>query len=373
MSVATHDVRRGPCGDGRVNPVAGFARFRQTHWWLWLVRPLLFLAVSFLVGRLLISLVGSVDWRQVGTALGRLSLAQVPLLLALLLVRQALNSVPLAAFVPGLGFWRGFQNDLTANLVGTVAPPPGDVLVRVSMFRSWGVAPVDGMPGVTLNSLAFYVIRFGVPIVGVLLLVGEDLSATQIWLSVLSLAFAAVIVVTLILISRGERVARLVGRRAALVAVRFRQGIDADTWAEAVTGFRARMSERLVRGLPTALVALAAMVITDGVIVLVSLRLVGVGAASLPVALVLGSFLVAYPLTALPLAGLGVLDAALVVTFTETAGAAAEPEIVAALVVWRVVTLLGTLLLGALSFAWWHWRTRAAGPLSNDVATADVA
>ncbi len=102
------------------------------------LRPLLFLVVSFLVARLLVSLVGSVDWQQVATALGQLDWAQAPALLALLLARQAFNSVPLAVFVPGLGFWRGFQNDLTANLVGTVAPPPGDIVVRVSMFRFLG-------------------------------------------------------------------------------------------------------------------------------------------------------------------------------------------------------------------------------------------
>jgi uncharacterized membrane protein YbhN (UPF0104 family) len=141
-----------------------------------------------------------------------------------------------------------------------------------------------------------------------------------------------------------------------VVAARFRAGVDAETWAEAVAGFRARMSTRLVRGLPPSLAALAAMVVTDGVLVLVSLRLVGVGASSLPLAIVLGSFFVAYPLTALPLAGLGVLDAALVVAYTETAGVAAEPEIVAALVVWRVVTLIGALLLGALTFGWWRWQ-----------------
>jgi uncharacterized membrane protein YbhN (UPF0104 family) len=133
------------------------------------------------------------------------------------------------------------------------------------------------------------------------------------------------------------------------------------------------MSTRLVRGLPPSLVALAAMVVTDGVIVLVSLRLVGVGSSSLPLALVLGSFFVAYPLTSLPLAGLGVLDAALVVAFTESAGAAAEPEIVAALVVWRVVTLIGTLVLGALMFGWWHWRTRTGKLASGDAPSSDVA
>jgi uncharacterized membrane protein YbhN (UPF0104 family) len=353
-----------------MNALDAVRRLRQSRWWVLVLRPILFLAVSFVIARLLISLVGSVDWQQVGTALGRLSWSNAPLLLGLLLLRQAFNSIPLAVFVPGLGFWRGFQNDLTANLVGTVAPPPGDVLVRVSMFRSWGISPTDGMPGVTLNSLTFYVIRFGIPILGVLVLIREDLSGRQVWSAVLSLLVATAIIVALILVSRGERLSRLLGRRAALVAARFREDVDADAWADTVAGFRARMSTRLVRGLPPSLASLAAMVVTDGVIVLVSLRLVGVDSTVLPVAIVLGSFLVAYPLTALPLAGLGVLDAALVVAYTETAGVAAEPEIVAALVVWRVVTIIGTLVLGALAFGWWRWRT-GAEPLSSGEVPAE--
>jgi uncharacterized membrane protein YbhN (UPF0104 family) len=349
-----------------VSAVESFRQFRQSRWWILLVRPLLFLAVSLVVARILINLVGSVDWRQVGTALGQLEWAQVPALVGLLVVRQAFNSVPLSVFVPGLGFRRGFQNDLTANLVGTVAPPPSDIVVRISMFRSWGISPVDGMPGVTLNSLAFYVIRFSIPILGVLLLIRSDLTSGQIWSAVLSLVVAVAIIVTLVLVARGEKFARIIGRRAALLAARFRDDVDAEVWSDKVAGFRATMSTRLNRGLPPSLVALALMVATDGLIVLLCLRLVGVGSSLLPVALVLGSFFVAYPLTALPLAGLGVLDAALVVAYTETAGADAEPEIVAALVVWRVLTIIGTLILGALSFAWWRWQISRGRILSGD-------
>jgi hypothetical protein len=281
----------------------------------------------------------------------------VPVLLALLVLRQGFNAVPLAVFVPGLGLWRGLQNDLTANLVGTLAPPPSDVVVRVSMFRSWGIAAVDGMPGVTLNSLVFYVIRFSVPILGVVLLVGEDLAGSRVWPSLGSLVVAALMVTGLVLVSRGERAARIVGRTAARVAARFRDGVDPQAWADAVASFRATMSQRLVRGLPPSMLALTAMVLTDGVIVLLALRLVGVPASLLTALVVLGSFLVVYPLTALPLAGLGVLDAALVVAYTEVAGVAAEPAIVAGLVLWRVVTILGALALGGLSLGWWRWRS----------------
>jgi hypothetical protein len=53
-----------------------------------------------------------------------------------LLLRQVLNAVPLSQFVEGLGPRRSVQNDLAANLLGTVSPPPGDVLIRVAMFGS---------------------------------------------------------------------------------------------------------------------------------------------------------------------------------------------------------------------------------------------
>jgi putative heme transporter len=69
---------------------------------------------------------------------------------------------------------------------------------------------------------------------------------------------------------------------------------------------------------------------------------------------VLGSFLVFYPATLMPLAGLGIFDAALLASFVEVVGVEAEPEIVAALVIWRAVTIGVTLLLGALALWWWR-------------------
>lgn len=345
--------------------------FRRSRWWTLLVRPVLFLVVSLVIARVLISLVGSVDWRQVGTALRQLGWAQVPALLALLALRQVFNAVPLAVFVPGLGFVRAIQNDSTANLVATVAPPPGDVLARASMFRSWGISPADAMPGVTLNSLVFYVIRFTIPILGVLVLLRGYPETAQAWSAVLSLIVAVAIVIALVLVSRGERFARLLGRQAARVAARFRDNVDAEAWEEAVSGFRARMSTRLTRGLPLSLAALAAMVVTDGVIALVCLRMVGVDSALISAAFVLGSFFLAFPITALPLAGLGVLDATLIVAYTEMAGVDAEPEIVAGLVVWRVVTLIGPLVLGGITFGWWTWQTNR-GRLPSGDATARV-
>lgn len=69
----------------------------------------------------------------------------------------------------------------------------------------------------------------------------------------------ATVIVTLILVAR--------------VAARFHKGADAASWADTASGFQARMSTRLTHGLPTALAARSAMVVTDGVIFVVSLLL----------------------------------------------------------------------------------------------------
>jgi hypothetical protein len=341
----------------RIRDVEGWSMTLLRRWKR-VLRPLLLIAVSLLAGRIVIGLIGSVDWSQVASALGQLSWVAVPVLLALLFVRQGFNAVPLTRFVSGLGWWSSVQNDVTANLFGTIAPPPGDVVIRVSMFRSWGINPVDGMAGVTLNSLTFYVIRFAVPSLGLVVLVGEELAAGRVWLALGSLVIAAVIVIILVLISRGERLAFLVGKTAGRVAARFREEAEPEHWASAVLDFRERMSTRLTRGLPKALLALAAMVIADSLILLTALRAVGVSAEDLPAVWVIGAFLIAYPLTAMPLAGLGLLDAALIVVYVDVAGSALESQIVAGFIVWRVITLGGPLLMGLISLAWWRRQRR---------------
>ena len=53
------------------------------------------------------------------------------------------------------------------------------------------------------------------------------------------------------------------------------------------------------------------MVLADALVLLVALRASGVPASALSLVDVLGAFLLAYPLTLLPLFGLGVLDAVL--------------------------------------------------------------
>lgn len=321
------------------------------------VRPLVLLAISLIAGWIVIGIVGAIDWAAVRSSFGRLQAWQLLPLFGLFLLRQGLNAVPLSRFVPGLSWRRSVQSDVSANLVGTVAPPPGDIVLRVSMFRTWGIAPVDGMAGVTLNMITFYGVRFAAPVLGLLLVAAQGADRGQWVIAGAGGLLAAAILVSLVLVMRSEALAATVGRSAARAVRTVRSSVDAQRWAEATVDFRGRASDALREGLPVALASMLAMVLTDGLLLLTALRFVGLPAEVSTVD-VLAAFLFAYPLTILPLFGFGLMDASLVASWTEIGGAAVEPVAVAGLAIWRAFTLLGPLAMGAAAVAWWRRQAR---------------
>jgi uncharacterized membrane protein YbhN (UPF0104 family) len=114
------------------------------------------------------------------------------------------------------------------------------------------------------------------------------------------------------------------------------------------------MTDTLKAGFAPSIAALLPMVIVDGLILLTALRFVGVGSDVLTAIDILGTFLIVYPLTLMPLAGLGLLDAALIAAWVEIAGLEWEASIVAALIIWRVTTIGGPLALGGGALMLWR-------------------
>jgi putative heme transporter len=319
-------------------------------------------AVALVVGvfalRVMVGLVGTVDWPAVGAAFGLLPWwAPAPLVLALA-ARQVLNAVPLAVSVPGLRLGRSVQNDLAANLVATMTPPPADVVLRVAMFRSWDIDAVRAMTGVTVNTLVFYSVRFVTPVLGALLLAGQGLERHQ-WVTtaLCGLIAVAVLAVTVLLL-RSDALAAGVGRAGGRAVRLVRRSTDPEAWAARVVAFRGASADGLRRALPRSVLALVGMVLADGLVLLLALRMVGVPAGDLSVLDVLGAFLLAYPLTLLPLFGLGVLDAVLIGAWTVVAGHDLEAAMIAGTVVWRSVTIIGPWAFGAVALGAWR---RAGG------------
>lgn len=328
-------------------PVSGARR------WL---RPAGLLAFSAACAWIIVGLVGEIDWAEAWEAVGRLALWQAPVLLLVLVVRQVLNASPLAFFIDGLGIRRAVQNDQVAIMMSTVAPPPADLVLRLAMFHSWGIPATRGLAGALMNTFTFYAIRFVVPAVGLVLVVASPAPYHAIygWIAFLGGAATVAMLVVLWAVLRQERAAVWVGETGGRLAHRVRKSVEPEAWGASAVTFRGHVTWRSRRGLPASLAALLVMVVVDGLLLTMCLRFVGVPAADVATSVVLGVFLLAYPLTFFPLAGLGVLDAVVLAALVETGGLALEPEIVAGIVVYRVITLLAPLAFGALSMLWWR-------------------
>lgn len=320
-------------------------------------KTLIIVALSVIAGYLIVELVGQVDWAQVAHSFTKFHWWQIAILILLVAIRQVFNALPLATFVPGLGVVRSLDNDLAANVVGTVTPPPGDMVIRIAMFNSWNINPIDGMAGVTMNMLNFYAVRLLCPAIGLAIFVAAGIEAHRgLWALLCALgAVALLLILTMVL--RAEDWADRLGRSAAASAQRFKASADPDRWSAAVRDFRARMATGFVQRSARSVASLIAMVAVDALVLLLALRFIGIGGASLSGLLVIGTFFMAYPLTTMPLFGFGILDAVLISAYVEDAGTALEPEIIAAVAVWRALTILGPLLVGAVTVFLWQRRS----------------
>jgi uncharacterized membrane protein YbhN (UPF0104 family) len=321
------------------------------------LRRLALLAVALVLTVAIFDRVGKVDWAGVADALGHLAWWQPLVLLALVVVRQILNALPLHFYIEGLSVVRATMNDLGAILMAMVAPPPADYATRVAMFASWGISGARGLAGAGMNTLTFYVARFSTPAVGFVLLalVGGELSYR--WVDLLFVAVAGGIVACLTLVLRSDALARTVGLRGGRLVRRVRRGVDPEAWAEGCESFRGHVAARVRHGFPRSMLATVGMLAVDLAMLVLCLRFVGVSSSEVGLADIAIAYLFAYPFTLFPLSGIGIVDALVVAGLVEAGGSAVEAPAVAALAIWRIFTVGAPVLLGLGAMAVWRLTT----------------
>lgn len=316
---------------------------------------------------LLWQVVKDIDWAEVWQSLAKLTMAQVLLMLALVLIRQILNAVPLAMFVPDMTVKQSTVSDLSAGLIATTAPPPGDAVLRLAMFRSWKIPIGSGMAGFTLNMVIYYVLRFAAPVVGFLtLFVASRFDDQYAVVALISGTLALLIAGAIVAIVGSKKIAATIGRVAGRTLRKFKPDkVDPEQWAARVVDFRGTIQTALKAGWSKAAVALVTMLAVEGILMLISMRAMGVPASAIAGIEIVAAFLVAYPLTALPFSGLGVLDLAVLTMLGRLGAEAYESQAVAGLVVWRMATLVLPLLLGVLALLGWRRSSGTTESLSE--------
>jgi putative heme transporter len=335
------------------------------------IKRVLQVAVSvLLVGAIIWYVRGQfADIAEVRAVIGDLGAAG----LSLLVLAAAWNLVTYWAVAvvatPGLRMSQAAVLTQSTTAVANAVPAGGAVAVGLTytMLSSWGFSKSRSTLFVVVTGIWNNFFKLGMPVLALAILAlqgtpGAGRSAAAV--AGLAALVAAVVVFTLVLRSEqfAARTGVVTGRWMSALLRLVRRG-PVHGWDLAVTKWRGRVIG-LVRRRGLALTASALLShVSLYVVLLVALRTIGVSEPQVGWAEVLAVFAFARLVTAIPITpgGVGVVELALIAGLTQAGGAAAP--VVAAVLLYRLLTYVLPILTGVGTYVYWRrnrsWRDSA--------------
>jgi uncharacterized protein (TIRG00374 family) len=268
----------------------------------------------------------------------------------------------ICAVLPSLRLREAAVVNLSSNAVANTLPAGGALGMGVSwaMLSSWGVGTEEYVLYTLLSGIWNVFARLGLPVLALLaLLTVTRPDAVLITSAAVGLGLLAAAAAGLGLLLHSERFALRadhVLQQAAAGACRLARRQAPSRIAGSLTGFRSRAAGLLAaRGWRITATTAAAQLIL-WLVLLACLRGTGVSQAQVSWQTSLAAYAFVRLLTVLPITpgGLGITELGLVGVLAAGVGHRASAQVTAAVLLWRAVTYLPPLPLGAAAFLVWR-------------------
>ena len=342
-----------------------------------LIRGGLTVILILLVGWLLLSNLGEIS--EVADALANVSQADAIVLVILLLVTQVLVAAQLAITVPGIRLTRAFVAVESAAAASNIIPGPSGTATRLAVLRTWGFYTDDFARSWLFTSALTNFTVLAMPAVAICLVATQNsISTGLLVLGLVGLVISLIALYCVIRIMRSEAFARrfgaLTGRLVrwsygiarrkpsdedfVAATLRFREGI-AETWHE--------------RGMRVS-AAVVGNYVVQGMIFGLSVRAVGLDSSEVPIGAIAVVYTTVRLLTIVNFTpgGVGVTEALYTTALLTVTDGADQSQVVAAVFLFRGLTYIGPILLGAVSLLIWRFRSSWKVHRPEPVAEASV-
>ena len=277
--------------------------------------------------------------------------------------------------LPGLGYWQSIEMNMASTAVANVVPAGTAVSFGISwaMLREWGFERRPVALALILNGIWNNLLNAGYPLVAVALLAatGEEensvLTRAAIGGAVLFMLGVAVLASIMHSEKQAMRFGRFWDRLASAVLRPWHRGPIRGSGPSLVR-FREDSLELLRRRWLALSVTIVVGTLSVFLVLIVALRVTGIGSDQITLleaftAWSLVRLLAAFPLTP---GGIGITELALVGTLTQFGGE--EAKVVAAVLLFRALTFLPPIFIGAVVAFTWRRHERRVAP--SDVAPA---
>ncbi|HET7172197.1 MAG TPA: YbhN family protein [Gaiellales bacterium] len=315
------------------------------------------LVIAVVFAELLPRIAGYGDVWGVITGLSTLELAGLGIITA---INLATFAPPWMAAIPGLSYWHATVLTQVSTAL-SIAVPGGDaagIAASYGMLRRWGFGRGTVAVAVVVTGVGNQLVNVLLPLVALALLVMSG-GSSPLLLTAGLIGIAAILGLTLaiVLVLRGERQAFAVGERAewlanhvlALVHRPAREG-----WGDGLVRFRRETIALVLRRWPALTASLVIGHLTVFGVLMVALRSTGVGGDDVGWVEALAAWGLIRLLSAVPVtpAGVGIVELGL--SSALVGFGAHNAQAVAAVLLYRALTVLPTLILGALLGLTWR-------------------
>ena len=300
------------------------------------------------------------DYRDVWRVVKEMSWEWAVALAAATALNVLTFAPPWLALLPGLRFWPTLMMTQAATALAIVVPGGAAVGIASAygMLRRSGFAPTAVARSVTLVSLWNQLANLAFPILALFLLtMAGDETAVLATAAFVGVAILGVVVGALVLILYSNRMAADIGDLAARAATgvkgRFRR--EPVKWdGSSFERFRIEVVDILKRRWHLLTLATLAGSLTVFVVLLVSLRALQVPSAEVSAIEAFAAWSLARILGSIPITpgGIGVVELSLTAALIGFGGNNAG--VVAAVLVYRFLTMVPTLVLGAVAAVGWR-------------------
>ena len=275
-------------------------------------------------------------------------------------INLATVAPPWMAAIPGLSYWHATVLTQVSTAL-SIAVPGGDaagIAASYGMLRRWGFGRGTVAVAVVVTGVGNQLVNVLLPLVALALLVMSG-GSSPLLLTAGLIGIAAILGLTLaiVLVLRGERQAFAVGERAewlanhvlALVHRPAREG-----WGDGLVRFRRETIALVLRRWPALTASLVIGHLTVFGVLMVALRSTGVGGDDVGWVEALAAWGLIRLLSAVPVtpAGVGIVELGL--SSALVGFGAHNAQAVAAVLLYRALTVLPTLILGALLGLTWR-------------------
>lgn len=290
------------------------------------------------------------------------------------------------AALPGMGLWHAAVLTQTGTSVANTLPAGGAIAVGVTfaMLGSWGFTPTEAGLYVGVTGIWNIFTKLGLPVIALALLVFTGhVDPTLVGAAAVGIATLAVAVTLLVLVFRSESMARRVGawfgRFLSACMKPFRRG-PVKGMDERAAKFRNEtvilVRQRWFRLTWTTVLSQLALCL----VLVVSLRFMGVSEHALPTVEILAVYAFSRLLSSVPITpgGVGVIDLGYIaglVAFDKPQ----ETQIVAAVLIFRVLTYGIQIPLGGFTYLIWRAKrswfrdTPPPGSIADQLERQDAA